>query len=54
MLTTLQFVAKHVLYDDRPVTRIRWILRFARDGRRGRFENIPPARWKEMVRVASV
>ena len=47
--TTLQFVLKHLLYDDRPLRRIPWILRYARDGRRGRFENIPPSRWMEMV-----
>src|SRR5205085_2529192 len=34
--TTAQFVLKHLLYDDRPLKRIPWILRFARDGRRGR------------------
>jgi len=54
VLTTLQFVAKHVLYDDRPWTRTRWIVRFARDGRAGRFVNIPPARWAEMVRRGEV
>jgi GT2 family glycosyltransferase len=48
--TTLQFVVKHVLYDDRPLRRIRWIVRFARDGRRGRFVNIAPERWAQMVR----
>ena len=48
--TTLQFVTKHALVDDRPLLRIRWILRYARDGRRGRFENIPPSEWAAMVR----
>jgi GT2 family glycosyltransferase len=48
--TTLQFVAKHVLLDDRPLRRIPWILRFARDGRAGRFRNIPPGDWVRMVR----
>ena len=52
--TTLQFVAKHSLYDDRPFTRIPWILRYARDGRRGRFHNIAPAEWAEMVRRGDV
>jgi GT2 family glycosyltransferase len=47
--TTAQFVIKHLLYDDRPRYRIPWILRFARDGRRGRFRNIPPAEWAAMV-----
>jgi GT2 family glycosyltransferase len=54
VLTALQFVAKHVLYDDRPLTRTKWIVRFARDGWRGRFVNIPPARWKEMVQRGEV
>jgi GT2 family glycosyltransferase len=48
--TTAQFVVKHLLYDEQPLQRIPWIIRFARDGRRGRFVNIPPARWVEMVR----
>jgi rhamnopyranosyl-N-acetylglucosaminyl-diphospho-decaprenol beta-1,3/1,4-galactofuranosyltransferase len=52
--TTLQFVAKHLLYDDRPFRRIPWILRYARDGRRGRFHNIAPAEWAEMVRRGDV
>jgi GT2 family glycosyltransferase len=52
--TTLQFVLKHLLYDDRALRRIPWILRYARDGRRGRFHNIPPAEWAEMVRRGDV
>ena len=48
--TTLQFVLKHLLYDDRPLRRIPWILRYARDGRRGRFNNIAPAEWRDLVR----
>ena len=52
--TTLQFVAKHVLYDERPFRRVPWILRYARDGRRGRFHNIAPAEWAEMVRRGDV
>ena len=52
--TTLQFVAKHLLYDDRPFRRVPWILRYARDGRRGRFHNIAPAEWAEMVRRGDV
>ncbi len=52
--TTLQFVVKHLLYDEQPLRRIPWIVRFARDGRRGRFANISPARWAEMVRRGEV
>jgi rhamnopyranosyl-N-acetylglucosaminyl-diphospho-decaprenol beta-1,3/1,4-galactofuranosyltransferase len=47
--TAAQFVLKALLYDERPLRRVRWILRFARDGRAGRFANIPPQRWAEMV-----
>ncbi len=49
--TTLQFMVKHLLYDDQPLWRMRWIVRFARDGRSGRFANIPPARWAQIVRA---
>jgi GT2 family glycosyltransferase len=52
--TTLQFIAKHVLVDDRPWSRVRWIVRYARDGRRGRFVNIPPAEWVRLVRAGRV
>ncbi|MEA2375929.1 MAG: hypothetical protein QOD53_2392 [Thermoleophilaceae bacterium] len=47
--TTAQFLAKHLLYDEQPLRRLKWIVRFARDGRAGRFRNIPPRRWAEMV-----
>ena len=52
--TTAQFVAKHVLIDDHPLARIRWIVRFARDGRAGRFVNIAPSEWVRMVREGLV
>ena len=52
--TTLQFLVKHALYDERPLRRLPWLVRFARDGRRGRFANIPPAQWQEMVRRGQV
>jgi len=52
--TTLQFVVKHVLYDEQPFRRVPWILRYARDGRRGRFHNIKPAEWRAMVRQGKV
>jgi GT2 family glycosyltransferase len=47
--TTLQFVAKHLLIDDRPLLRIPWIVRYARAGRRGDFTNIDPEAWRAMV-----
>jgi rhamnopyranosyl-N-acetylglucosaminyl-diphospho-decaprenol beta-1,3/1,4-galactofuranosyltransferase len=52
--TTLQFVVKHLLYDDHPFRRVPWILRYARDGRRGRFHNIAPSEWADMVRRGDV
>jgi rhamnopyranosyl-N-acetylglucosaminyl-diphospho-decaprenol beta-1,3/1,4-galactofuranosyltransferase len=52
--TTAQFMVKALLYDDQPLRRLPWIVRFARQGRRGRFDNIPPERWAEMVRAGDV
>ena len=52
--TVLQFVVKHLLWDEQPLRRVKWIVRFARQGRSGRFENIPPGRWAEMVRRGEV
>jgi len=52
--TTAQFVIKHLLYDDHPLLRMRWIVRFARDGRAGRFRNITPAEWTQMMREGEV
>jgi len=34
--------------------RLPWIVRFARQGRRGEFHTIPPARWVDMVRAGEV
>ena len=48
--TTAQFMLKALLYDERPLPRLRWIVRFARDGRAGRFRNIDPADWQRMWR----
>lgn len=52
--TTLQFIIKCLLYDERPLRRIPWIVRFARQGRSGRFRTIPPADWGEFVRTGRV
>jgi GT2 family glycosyltransferase len=52
--TTAQFMLKALLYDERPLRRLRWIARFARDGRRGRFVNIAPEDWVAMVRRGDV
>jgi rhamnopyranosyl-N-acetylglucosaminyl-diphospho-decaprenol beta-1,3/1,4-galactofuranosyltransferase len=48
--TTVQFMVKALLYDERPLVRLPWIVRFARDGRAGRFVNVPPAEWARMAR----
>lgn len=52
--TTAQFMLKALLYDEQPLRRMKWIARYARDGRAGRFRNIPPARWREMVERGEV
>lgn len=52
--TTAQFMLKALLYDEQPLRRMKWIVRFARDGRAGRFHNIAPARWREMVERGEV
>jgi GT2 family glycosyltransferase len=43
--TVAQFAVKALLYDERPLRRIPWILRYARDGRRGVFDNAVVERW---------
>jgi GT2 family glycosyltransferase len=49
------FVVKTLLYDDRPLRRIPWIVRYGRAGRRdGEFRNIRPAEWVAMVRRGEV
>jgi rhamnopyranosyl-N-acetylglucosaminyl-diphospho-decaprenol beta-1,3/1,4-galactofuranosyltransferase len=53
-LTIGWFVAKTLLYDDRPLRRIPWIIRYGRAGRRGDFRNISPAEWAAMVRRGEV
>jgi rhamnopyranosyl-N-acetylglucosaminyl-diphospho-decaprenol beta-1,3/1,4-galactofuranosyltransferase len=52
--TTAQFMVKSLLYDERPLRRLKWIARFARDGRDGRFRNIPPGEWRRMVESGEV
>jgi len=47
--TTAQFMLKSLLYDEQPLRRLKWIARFARDGRAGRFNNIAPAEWRRMA-----
>jgi GT2 family glycosyltransferase len=52
--TTAQFMLKALLYDERPLRRMKWIARYARDGRAGRFRNISPAEWRRMVESGEV
>ena len=49
-VTIAQFAAKSLLYEERPLRRLPWILRFGLDGRRGRFVNFEPHEWVARVR----
>jgi GT2 family glycosyltransferase len=44
-LTVAQFVLKAFLYDEKPLRRVPWLLRYAIDGRHGVFRNVTPASW---------
>ena len=48
--TIAQFMAKSLMYEERPLRRLPWIVRYGIDGRRGRFENVEPAEWALRVR----
>src|SRR5919199_6348896 len=50
--TIAQFMAKSLLYEERPLRRLPWILRYGIDGRRGRFVNMDPREWVLRVRGA--
>ncbi|MFL5885214.1 MAG: glycosyltransferase [Thermoleophilaceae bacterium] len=46
------YVVKTLLYDERPLRRIPWILRYALRGRRGDFDSGPtPAEWRAMTQT---
>jgi GT2 family glycosyltransferase len=47
--TVAQFMAKSLLYEDRPLRRLGWIARYGVDGRRGRFVNLDPGEWAANV-----
>jgi GT2 family glycosyltransferase len=51
-VTIGQFMVKSLLYEERPLRRLPWILRYGLDGRRGRFVNIDPQEWVARVRRA--
>lgn len=48
--TVARFVAKALLYDERPLRRIPWILKAGLDGRLGVFATITPQEWAERLR----
>ncbi len=43
--TVAQFVVKALLYDDKPLKRLPWIVRAGLDGRLGVFQTITPQEW---------
>jgi GT2 family glycosyltransferase len=47
--TLAQFAVKAMLYDERPLARLPWILRAGLDGRRDRFRTITPQEWQERI-----
>ncbi len=42
---TAVYCVKALLYDERPLRRLPWIVRYARKGRRGDFTGVTPASW---------
>ena len=47
--TIASFVGKALLYDEKPLHRIPWIVRAGIDGRRGRFRNVTPQAWRARI-----
>ena len=43
--TVARFAVKALLYDERPMARLPWIVRAGMDGRRGRFDTVTPREW---------
>jgi GT2 family glycosyltransferase len=48
--TVVQFALKALLYDERPLLRIPWIVRAGIDGRLGIFQTITPQEWAQRLR----
>jgi rhamnopyranosyl-N-acetylglucosaminyl-diphospho-decaprenol beta-1,3/1,4-galactofuranosyltransferase len=46
---TAAYAAKSLLYDERPLRRIPWIVRYALKGRRGDFSGPTPGEWRAMA-----
>jgi rhamnopyranosyl-N-acetylglucosaminyl-diphospho-decaprenol beta-1,3/1,4-galactofuranosyltransferase len=49
VVTVAQFVVKALLYDEKPLQRIPWIIRAGVDGRRGVFRNVTPQAWRARI-----
>jgi rhamnopyranosyl-N-acetylglucosaminyl-diphospho-decaprenol beta-1,3/1,4-galactofuranosyltransferase len=49
-----QFILKAFMYDERPVRRIPWLIRYAMDGRRGVFRNVKPEDWARKAAAGRV
>lgn len=43
------YCVKALLYDERPLRRLPWIVRYARKGRQGDFSGVTPASWSAQV-----
>lgn len=43
---TAVYCGKAILYDERPLRRVPWIVRYALQGRRGDFSGLTPAGWR--------
>jgi rhamnopyranosyl-N-acetylglucosaminyl-diphospho-decaprenol beta-1,3/1,4-galactofuranosyltransferase len=49
--TIAQFVVKALLYDEQPLRRIPWLVRYGIEGRRGVFRNFSPEEWRAMAQA---
>ena len=47
--TVATFIVKALLYDERPLHRIPWIVRAGIDGRRGVFRTVTPQEWRQRL-----
>jgi rhamnopyranosyl-N-acetylglucosaminyl-diphospho-decaprenol beta-1,3/1,4-galactofuranosyltransferase len=48
-VTVAQFAVKALLYDEKPLRRLPWIVRAGLDGRRGVFHTITPQEWAQRL-----
>ncbi len=47
--TVGKFIVKALLYDEKPLRRVPWLVRAGIDGRLGVFHNVTPQEWRERV-----